>query len=164
MLRVQQLRLDAGGDEGSPWRLPVDAGPLQSRRLDTVAGQPGDESVQAARQCTEGARLAGGFTAGRCAEPHRGRDLQLVHVEPRGAGMDNVQVIVRHPFASCGSSGGGAAGRTGNSRPEDAAHFAACPRREAGHIAGLEADRPGQFSLGESSTTTAVTTTVPPPP
>ncbi len=40
MLRVQQLRLDAGRDEGSPWRLPVDAGPLQGRRLDTVPGQP----------------------------------------------------------------------------------------------------------------------------
>ena len=105
VLRVQQLRLDAGGDERAPRRVPVNAGPLQGRRLDAVPGQPGDQGVQAAGQRTESACLADRFTAGRCAEPHRGRDLQLVHVESRGAGMDNVQVIVPHRFASCSGTG-----------------------------------------------------------
>ena len=41
VLRVQQLRLDAGAGECTPRRLPVDAGPLQGRRLDAVADQPG---------------------------------------------------------------------------------------------------------------------------
>ena len=45
-----------------------------------------------------------------------------------------------------------------------AVHFAARPRREAGYIAGLDADRPGQFSLGENVHHSAVTTTVLPPP
>ena len=167
VLRVQQLRVDAGRGECAPRRLPVDAGPLQGRRLDAVAGQPSDQGVQAACQRTEGACLAGRFTTGRRTQPHRGRDLHLVHVESRGAGMDNVQVIVPHRFASCrgtGRGGGGAVGRTENSRPEGAVHFAARPRREAGYIAGLDADRPGQFSLGENVHHSAVTTTVLPPP
>ena len=44
-----------------------------------------------------------------------------------------------------------------------AVHFAARPRREAGHIAGLDADRPGQFVVGENIHQ-KTTTTVPPPP
>ena len=155
VLRLQQLRLDAGRGECAPRRLPVDAGGLQSRRVDAVAGQPGDQGVQAACQRTEGACLTGRLTAGRCTEPHRGCDLHFVHIESHGAGMDNVQVIVPHRFASCrgtGGGGGGAIGRTENSRPEGAVHFAARPRREAGHIAGLDADRPGQFTVGETST------------
>ena len=55
-------------------------------------------------------------------------------------------------------------GRTENSRPEGAVHFAARPRREAGYIAGLDADRPGQFSLGENVHHSATATTVLPPP
>ena len=39
--RVQQLRLDAGGGECAPRRVPVDAGPLQGRGLDAVPSQPG---------------------------------------------------------------------------------------------------------------------------
>ena len=70
VLRVQQLRIDAGSGECAPRRVPVDAGPLQGRGLDAVPGQPGDQGVQAACQRTEGACLAGRFTARRCAEPH----------------------------------------------------------------------------------------------
>ena len=73
---------------------------------------------------------------------------QLVHVESRGTGMDDMQVIVHHQSASWGwgVSGGGATGRTENSRLAGAVHFTARPRLEAGHIAGLDADRPSQFS------------------
>ena len=112
VLRVQQLRVDAGRGECAPRRLPVDAGPLQGRRLDAVAGQPSDQGVQAACQRTEGACLAGRFTTGRRTQPHRGRGLHLVHVESRGAGMDNVQVIVPHRFASCRGTGRGGGRRS----------------------------------------------------
>lgn len=101
MLGVKQLRLDARVGEGLPGGVPVDAGRLHGGRPDPVAGQPGDEGLQAARQRVECAGLGLRLGSGRVSEPDGGGDVSLVHVESRGAGMDNAQLVVHHRFASC---------------------------------------------------------------
>ena len=139
-----------GGNAGILQRLerrqPVDAGAFHHRGVDASLAQPGDHLVKAARQRLEGARLDLWLAGTGRTQAHRGGDLHLVHVEARGARVDDMQGIGHHGFTSRFVGGKAEAGR-GRS---DWTHirdrmWCDLPRVHdtgAGNNPGLGADRP----------------------
>ena len=152
VLGLDQDGLDAGFFQGLIGRLPVDAGRFQHGGLHLLIGQPADQGAQAARQGTEG--LGGGSRLGVSqGNQYGGRDLHLVNVQTRSAGMDDVQGFVRGHQGS--SSLGVFRAEAGTSKEPthilakkaDVAHLPVRPRSRRGQ-GGARNRRPGQFLLG----------------
>ena len=114
------------------------------RCLDAVLGPPSDQGVEAAASALKVRVSQIGSRRGVAQSRTVAVTSNLCTSSPRGAGMDNVQVIVPHRFASCGECGGSGGGAVG-------------------YIAGLDADRAGQFSLGDVHHSAIATTVLPPP-
>ena len=68
--------------------------------------QPLGKLIKARRQCAEAPRLTDRL-ARLVAKPDRRRNLHLVHVEPRGTGVDNMQRVIHHGSISSGETTGG---------------------------------------------------------
>ena len=150
---VDQGHQDAGRLQRFERRDPVDAGALHHCGIDRALAQPGHHLAEAAGQGLEGPRLDLRRAAAGDADADRCGDLHLVHVEARGAGMDDVQVVGHHDLTSrfvWEEGGGGRAGRTGHTPISDAVRFAARPRHEGREQSGARS-RPAGASLSTGS-------------
>ena len=148
MLGVDELRGDASVFKRLERGKPVHPGGLEHRRFDLVPAKPVHQPFEPLAQGTEHAGVHHRLASLGCTKAHRGGDLHLVNVQPRGARMDNVKHVA-HDGPLVGS--GAEAGRVCacDSHLGRAAHFAVRPRPGAGYIAGLGSADRGQFGSGD---------------
>ena len=104
MLSVQQQRLGSGIGDGVENRLPIDAGSFHRRSRHAVFAEPGRKIGQTARKGAGLLRDAFRIRAG-AGDAHGRGDLHLVNIQPGGAGMDDIELILLyHVTISCWGS------------------------------------------------------------
>ena len=95
VLRVQNQRPDARRLERVQGRLPVDPGRLHRRRRHLAARKPVRHLPEAPGRGREGPRGDLAVLPAALPDPNRRRDRQLVDVQARRAGMDDIHVVRR---------------------------------------------------------------------